>query len=322
MRIRSKPAESLDRQSRDSPSLVCPPYLLSTQDSRVLSGQSRPGAAHGSSVTPGSLGDGTCWHRGRWLAWGGDQASWRAPLQRPPSPRCHLESGPPAHSDAICREGFEAGRAVAGDTGGGRLLLESVSLPHSLLRTHVSSVALGSFSPSLSFSRCKGDGVCWVVGPEGPALGDRHTRHTGPVQHPARSVDRGLQPTGEQLCLLVGRSGAGVPEKPDALIRMFSSILSGRLPRTAPWFHIKGLKTGITTWWLPGQVSCRSRWSGMRRPVCTCSRRPRATEPWETGLTACGSRFPGSRPASLPRSLPRPLRRGLHGAETTRRSVC
>lgn len=68
-----------------------------------------------------------------------------------------------------------------------------------------------------------------------------------------------------------------------------------------PGFHIKGLKTGIKAWWLPGRAPCCSRWSGMQRPVCTCSRRPRAVEPRETGLTARGSRCPGGCPASPPR---------------------
>lgn len=159
----------------DSPGTLqawCVPHtLLSMQDSRVLSGQSRPGAAHASSVPPGGRGDGAHWHRGRQLAWGGDQASWQAPRRCPPAPDVTRSPGLRLTQTPSAGKGLRPAGLLPGTWQEGVCCWRAFRCCTRSLWTHASSVALGLLSPSLSFSRCKGNGVCWVVGQRGLLLG-------------------------------------------------------------------------------------------------------------------------------------------------------
>lgn len=189
---------------------MCPPYpavhagLTCPQRSVQTRGCSCIFCAPGRPGGWGSLAQGPA----AGMGWG--PSLMAGPTEVSPRPRRHPESGPPAHSDAICREGFEASWAVAGDMAGGCLLLESVSLLHTVPVDTRQLRGLGLVVPQPQFLQMQREWCLLGRGPEGSALGDRHI---GPVQHPAGSVDSGLRPVGEQICLLVSRSRADVPEE-------------------------------------------------------------------------------------------------------------
>lgn len=166
-------------------------------------------------------------------------------------------SGPPAQSDAICREGFEAGRAVAGETAGGRSLPESVWLLHKVPHGHPSAVwprassSPASVSPSAEGTMTAGS---WAPRPRGPLL-----RTATEGLSSLLRAESGLLPTRKEIRFLVassGRSGVDVPEKTQCaslyFLIHFIWIVSSN---TTSWVSYQRVENMNKEWRLPGRAS-------------------------------------------------------------------